>query len=61
MPDFFYELLEGRDPVALIVIAIALAIAGVLVIAFPAVLRWLAGGALLLTGVAVLAASVARR
>ena len=48
-------------PVAGVVLAILLMILGVLVIAQPSVLRWLAGIGLVLTGVALIASLVASR
>ncbi len=58
MQTRFADLTERLGPVLSAVAAAFLILLGLLVIAYPAVLRWLVGGALLLAGVAVVASLV---
>lgn len=53
--------IRRQDAVSLSVLAALLAIAGVLIIVFPLLLRWAVGLALILGGVAVLAAAIANK
>lgn len=58
MQTRFADLTERLGPVLTAVTAAFLMLLGLLVIAYPAVLRWLVGGALLLAGVSVVASLV---
>lgn len=53
------ELLRGTRPVISVVAAALLIILGILVVVFPALLYWVVGIAMVLTGIAILTSIIA--
>lgn len=61
MLEYLYRFVGDRDPVVVVLTAIAMMVTGGLVIVHPPLVAWVLGLGLLLAGVAVIVATIAGR